>query len=172
MEECGVLEIFGTADDAELLMKMAEAAEWNDLGIDWHEKSSQSEIVEFILEAAQNGEWLRLVKDESGDFEETRMACRAAGLSYIHSRGVSGGEGYETAAYWTPGRDKEFVAGLVHGMDAGIPFREIREALRRGQTAVEELVSSFGRMTLEDLDKRIILTQECADQLSARTFRA
>src|SRR5688500_11002418 len=103
MEECGVLEIFGYIEDAEALRRVARSAEWNDLGLDWNARSSESEIIEAIVEASESGTWIRLMKDECDTFEETRMACQAAGLSYIHSRGVSGGEGYDTASYWTRG---------------------------------------------------------------------
>lgn len=167
MEECGVLEIFGYIENAEALWRVADSAEVDGLGLDWNESSSESEIIDAILEASERGTWLRLMKDECDDFRKTRMACQAAGLSYIHSRGVSGGEGYDTAAYWTRGQDKEFIAGLVHGIDVGIPLRDIQEAIHHGPEHVERLVAEFGIMTLEHLEKKIVLSPECVKDLAA-----
>lgn len=165
MEECGVIEIFGYIEDADALREVARSAKWNDMGLDWHSRSSEAEIVDAILAASENGEWVRLMKDECGTFEQTRLACQAAGLSYIHSRGVSGGDGYDTAAYWTKGQDKEFVAGLVNGMDAAIPYREIHEASRRGTLDLRELITNFGLNTLVHLKKEIKLSPECEEEL-------
>ncbi len=172
MEECGVVEIFGTAEDAHALEALAEAAQWAGLGVDWNERMRSDEIIEAMLEAADGGEWLRLVKDDCGDFDEVLTACRNAGLSYIHTRGISGDEGYHTATFWTPGWGKEFQCGLVNGVTLGVPFEDIQRALEQGYDAVRALVATYERNTLSNVEKSLKLSPAVVAELAAAELTA
>lgn len=172
MEECGVIEIFGTAEDAKALEKLANAAEWAGLATDWHERMRSDEIIDAMLEADDSGEWLRLVRDECGSFDDVLAACRNAGLSYIHTRGISGDEGYSTAYFWTPGWEKEFEAGLVNGVTIGVPFEDIQRASQKGYDAVRELVAAYERNTLADVEKTLKLTAEAVAELGGTRLSA
>jgi hypothetical protein len=172
MEECAVIEIFGTAEDAKALKELAEAAQWAGLAVDWNERMRSDEIIEAMLEANDGGEWLRLVKDECGDFNEVLEACRNAGLSYIHTRGISGDEGYQSASYWTPGWEKEFQAGLVHGITVGVPFEDIQRASEEGYGAVRALVAEYRRNTLATVEKSLNLSPEVVAELGGAELTA
>lgn len=165
MEECAVIEIFGTANDAKAIEALAEAAQWAGLALDWNERMHSSEVIEAMVEASNDGEWLRLVKDECGTFDEVLEACRNAGLSYIHTRGISGDEGYNTAYFWTPGWEKEFECGLVNGVTIGIPFEDIQRASQQGYDAVRELVAGYERNTLANVEKTLKLAPEAVADL-------
>jgi hypothetical protein len=165
MEECAVIEIFGTANDAKALEALADAAEGAGLSLDWHERMDWTEIIEAMIDASNDGEWLRLVKDECGTFSEVLKACRNAGLSYIHTRGISGDEGYHTASFWTPGWDKEFHCGLVNGITLGVPFADIQRASEEGYGAVQDLVAAYERNTLAHVEKSLKLAPEAVAEL-------
>jgi hypothetical protein len=113
-----------------------------------------------MFESADRGEWLRLVKDESGCFNEVLAACRKAGLSYIHTRGISGDEGYHTAYFWKPGWEKEFECGLVNGITIGVPLEDIQSALQDGNDTVRALVAFYEEKTLANVDKSLKLPPE------------
>lgn len=170
MEECGVLEIFGRVEDPEALRVVIRSARWDDVSMDWATRATEDELVAAFLDAAEGGDWVRVVADSTRNnrvmFDETRAACRAAGLSYIHSCGTSGTDGYETAAYWTPGQEKEFEVGLVNGIDVAIPLREISEAADRGGDHLLKLVRDYSRKTLQHLDKKLEMSEECRASLA------
>jgi uncharacterized protein (DUF433 family) len=158
-EEDAVIEIFGTVSDAKALEWLAQSAEIDRLGTDWNETSSEEEIIEALVEAAEEAEWIRLVKSDAGDLEHTRAACREAGLSYIHSRGPCGGDGYNTASYWTPGMEREFTCEL-DGLNPLVPIRSVREASAIGNESVKELLAEYDRNTLAHVEKAIRFTSE------------
>ncbi len=172
MEECAVIEIFGTAQDAQALEALAVAAEEAGLAVDWNERMREDEIIDAMFEAADSGEWLRLVKDECGSFDEVLEACRNAGLSYIHTRGISGDEGYNTAYFWTPGWEKEFECGLVNGITIGVPFEDLQRAAQDGYDAVRTLVATYERNTLANVEKSLNLSPEVVAELGGGALTA
>lgn len=165
MDECAVIEIFGASDDAKALVVLAEDAELDGMALDWNTYSPSEEIVEAMIEASKEGDWLRLVCDDCDDLEQVRKACRDANLSYILSRGISGDEGYHSATYWQPGFKEEYTAGLVDGITLAIPYEEIRQAAAVGMEAVQRLVTDFERNTLVYVEKTIRLSPEVVSEL-------
>lgn len=165
MDECAVIEIFGSSDDAKAIVGVAEDAELDGMALDWNTYSPSEEIIEAMIEASQEGEWLRLVCDDCDDLDHIRKACREANLCYILSRGISGDEGYHSATYWRPGFEEEHTAGLVDGITLAIPYEEIRQAAAVGMEAVRTLLTDFERNTLVHVEKRLRLSPEVASEL-------
>jgi hypothetical protein len=167
MEECAVLEIFGQADNASALITLADEAEVDGLALDWNVRSPASEIVKAMVEASDDGEWLRLVVDDCDDLERTRKACKEAGLSYIHTRGISGDEGYHSAAFWAPGWEKEFETGLLNGVELGLSLVQVKHALDVGPRALHALIQDYERNTLATLEKSLRLSPEVVSELKS-----
>lgn len=172
MDECSVIEVFGTTEFPERVVAFAEAAACEGLGEDWLNAMSTDEIIGSVVDAAEEGNWLRLVKDFSGDLSAVRQALRIAGLSYIHSTGISGDDGYHSAIYWKPGMVREFEAGLLNGMDVGISLKQLQEAQLEGPNGVQDLIRNFATFTLDNVEKKLALSEEVIAELKQPTLTA
>lgn len=142
------IQIFGTVSMANPAAIDALAAEVAEEGtLDWTESILDDEIVDLLVEAAEEGRALLLTRSDTNNlFAGVTSACQDLGLSYVVNVGESGDDGYTSGFSWAPGMESEFHFSLTDDAPA-LKVSEIRQLLGRGDNALQKRLDELESRT-------------------------
>lgn len=161
-----IIEIFGASSEADALWKVIDTLEEDACEHQWGRAADTTDILASMRSAVDGGGMAVFMKSDTGRlFNDTREACRDAGLHYIVSYGPADAQGFTEAIFYRAGGE-EFTIPLDVGNEV-IPLRDIREATKQGLDAVQAVIDEYDRKTLKDIEKTFSVPEELMETLEA-----
>jgi hypothetical protein len=137
-----VMSIFGKLSDPERAFQLANAVSAEG-SLTWSDHIKNSDFPEILESAERLGLPVTITRSDSSDiFEQTRVECREAGLSYVITFGETGNEGYSDGISWRPAMDQEFTY-ILDGANPALRAKDVKKAAEIGIGAVNALVSEL-----------------------------
>lgn len=156
-----VMWVFGKIDRIKVLTGLARTAAEDKAGLDWNVVMDHYEAEEAIVDAAQDGKHLLLLKkDSSYPLDQVTDFCRANGLSYQKSVGPKDEDGYDFREEWMPGMAEARIVALGDDDKPAIPLEKAKEAANQGIEAVQSLIQSYETVFPNKGDMKLVVSED------------